>query len=183
MHDQPLPDKASVIRLLLETEGRVMVCLDATRKGVEVPRRFCTDPGLMLVFNINMPQPIEILPEHLASELRFGGIPHYCVVPYTAIWSIFNPDTHHGLIWPEEMPAEVRATHGVMQLPLTLPPGWDARPVQPAAAPVADCPAPAQKQAPFLWVIDGGGGREQAGGEALIADRPSARRPHLRLVE
>ncbi|MBF0462738.1 MAG: hypothetical protein HQL87_15265 [Magnetococcales bacterium] len=190
MKETPLPDKASVIRLLLETEGRVMVCLDATHKGVDVPRRFAADPGLMLVFNSTMPQPIHIQPEVVASELRFGGIPHYCIVPYAAIWSVFNPDTNHGLVWPDSMPAGVRDSHDVAHLSLEgIPPeayaevGFEA---EAAHAPVEMFPVPAKKGPPVLRVIDGDGQAEAA----VVADesdktatRSQARRGHLRLVE
>ena len=190
MNETPLPDKASVIRLLLETEGRVMVCLDATRKGVEVPRRFSSDPGLMLVFNSTMPQPIHLQPDAVASELRFGGIPHYCVVPYAAIWSAFNPDTNHGMVWPDSMPESVRHTHEVAHLSLEGLPadaytevGFE---VEAAHASTAAFPAPAKKGPPFLRVIDGDGQGEP---ETAAADTDparasvQARRAHLRLVE
>ncbi|MEO5349223.1 MAG: ClpXP protease specificity-enhancing factor SspB [Magnetococcus sp. YQC-3] len=179
MEEKPLPDKAAVIRLLLEREGRVMVCLDATQKEVDVPRRFCTDPGLILVFNSTMPQPIHILPDSIASELRFGGIPHYCVIPYTAIWSAFNPDSNHGVVWPESMPESVRHTHGVMQLPLE-----EIEPDEAFAAealPTSPSPVQEKRGAPFLQVIDGDGEEDSPAEAAPATSR--ARRPHLRLVE
>ncbi|MBF0183743.1 MAG: hypothetical protein HQM06_05040 [Magnetococcales bacterium] len=179
-----LPDKAAVLRMLLESEGRAMVCLDATRKGVDVPRRFSNDPGLMLVFNVTMPQPIEIMPHCVASELRFGGIPHYCVIPFTAVWSVFNPDTNHGMVWPDEMPESVRHSHGVLQLPL--------EPVYPPAdsyetgianetTPQASAPPPAAASPPLLRVIEGGG--QESDGQTLVNPSSKPRRPHLRLVE
>lgn len=183
MEDKPLPDKASVIRLLLEKEGRVMICLDATQKGVDVPRRFCNDPGLILVFNNAMPQPIHILPDSIASELRFGGIPHYCIIPYTALWSAFNPDTNHGVIWPDSMPENVRHTHGAMQLSLEeiLPEAGFETEI--AHASVEPFPVPMKKGAPFLQVIDGTG--EKTTDTETTTDTTSTRpqRPYLRLVE
>ncbi|MEO5339779.1 MAG: ClpXP protease specificity-enhancing factor SspB [Magnetococcus sp. MYC-9] len=187
MEKKPLPDKASVIRLLLETEGRVMVCLDATQKGVDVPRRFANDPGLILVFNSTMPQPIHFLPEAVASELRFGGIPHYCVVPYAALWSAFNPDTNHGVVWPDSMPESVLQNHGLMQFSFDLP----AEVYTPVAfepesqeTPVVPFAAPGRKGVPFLQVIDGGGGPVgAAAAHRLGAGTDAERRPHLRLVE
>ncbi|WP_193771123.1 ClpXP protease specificity-enhancing factor SspB [Candidatus Magnetaquicoccus inordinatus] len=180
-----LPDKASLLRLLLESEGRAMICLDATRKGVDVPRRFSNDPGLMLVFNVAMPQPIEILPHCVASELRFGGIPHYCVIPFTAVWSVFNPDTNHGMVWPDDMPESVRHSHGVLQLPL--------QPLYPDEITMVgganehslsdDLPSstPATRPPLQLRVIDGG----QQEGEGAVTTSTSRKsgRPNLRLVE
>ncbi|MBF0154459.1 MAG: hypothetical protein HQL64_12025 [Magnetococcales bacterium] len=115
-HEQQV-GKGEVIRALLEREGRVMLCVDATCKGVEVPRRFASDTGLRLVLNAKMPQSIEIGPKAVESELRFGGIPHYCIIPYEALWGAFNPDSGQGMLWSEAMPEAVRrsyfATQGV----------------------------------------------------------------------
>ncbi|MBF0147241.1 MAG: hypothetical protein HQL84_13760 [Magnetococcales bacterium] len=112
MKDNSSMDKARVVQRLLEHEGRVMLCLDATCQGVEVPRRFASDPGLMLVINVNMPQAIEIGPVAIESELRFGGMPHYCIIPYTALWSAFNPDSGHGVLWQDSIPPIIRQQHG-----------------------------------------------------------------------
>ncbi len=177
------PDKARVIRLLLAKEGRVMVCLDATQRGVEVPRRFGTDQGLMLVFNKTMPQPIEMLPDCIASELRFGGIPHYCVIPYTAIWSVFNPDSNHGMVWPDFMPEGVRFPHHV--IPLSLEdemPKPSPQAERAIEVPAADPPEPERKGSPVFQVIDGGGSQASVGEHLAPAD-PKTRRSHLRLVE
>ncbi|MBF0135768.1 MAG: ClpXP protease specificity-enhancing factor SspB [Magnetococcus sp. DMHC-1] len=107
IHDQQV-GKGEVIRTLLEREGRVMLCVDATCKGVEVPRRFASDTGLRLVLNTKMPQSIEIGLRTVESELRFGGIPHYCIIPYEALWGAFNPDSGQGMLWPEAMPEQLR---------------------------------------------------------------------------
>lgn len=112
MNSEPTQEKAEVVRLLLLNEGRVMLCLDATREGVEVPRRFSTDPGLMLVINADMPQAIEIGPEAIESELRFGGVPHYCIIPFNALWSAFNPDSGHGVLWRKSLPESIWLQHG-----------------------------------------------------------------------
>ncbi|MBF0128086.1 MAG: hypothetical protein HQM02_12865 [Magnetococcales bacterium] len=103
--------KMEVVRILLEKEGRVLLCLDATSRGVDVPRRFAADPGLRLILNRQMPQPIEIGADTIESELRFGGIPHYCVIPYSALWGAFNPDTGHGTLWPNSMPDAIRRNY------------------------------------------------------------------------
>ncbi|MBF0123913.1 MAG: hypothetical protein HQL60_01095 [Magnetococcales bacterium] len=104
-------EKADVVRILLDQEGRVMLCLDATCPGVSVPRRFASDHGLRLILNIQMPQPIHIGANAIESELRFGGIPHYCVIPYKALWGAYNPDTSHGVLWQDSMPEDILAQH------------------------------------------------------------------------
>lgn len=187
MTHTPLPEKADVIRRLLELEGRVMVCLDATQKGVDVPRRFGHDAGLMLVLNRSMPQPIHIRPDAVVSELRFGGIPHYCVLPYTAIWSVFNPDTNHGMVWPDDMPEHVYDTYAALPLTLdgVLPEqaqyaqmGFEAEEAHPPIPPTL----PDKKSLPVLTVIDGG--QATPSSEHPIPSKATkARKPVLRLVE
>lgn len=167
-------EKANVIRFLLETEGRVMLCIDATQKDVDVPRRFANDPGLMLVLNGQMPQPINILSDSITSELRFGGIPHHCVIPYTALWSAFNPDSNHGVTWTDAIPESVRHTHDALLIPI--------KKVR------LD---PAKKAGSFLRVIEGGSGNvppntsDTPDTSDTSADTSStkSRRSHLRLVE
>ncbi|MBF0286094.1 MAG: hypothetical protein HQL51_16720 [Magnetococcales bacterium] len=161
MNQTPQPGKDEVIRLLLEHEGRVMLCLDATRPGVSVPRRFAKDPGLRLILNSRMPQPIEIGADSVESELRFGGIPHYCVIPFDALWGVFNPDTGHGMFWADSMPPAVRGEFEQAQeswpqsLPLTLL--ENARASAPESAPKAIHRAPAPRpRRPQLQVIAGG---------------------------
>ena len=191
MEQNEFQEKAGVIRILLETEGRVMLCLDATQKGVDVPRRFSNDPGLMLVFNSKMPQPIHILTDSVASELRFGGIPHYCVIPYTALWSAFNPDTNSGKTWVNSIPESVRHTHGALQIPIGIV-HLDHAAVTTAAKTNYDGDAataigtqdpsgktiPETKVAPSLRVIEGGGSNTASN----VSDAKKSR-PALRLVE
>jgi stringent starvation protein B len=183
MSSLPLPDKATLLRVLLENEGRAMVCLDATRAGVDVPRRFSNDPGLMLVFNVNMPQPIEVLPHCVASELRFGGIPHYCVIPFDAVWSVFNPDTNHGMVWPDDMPESVRHSHGVLQLPLQ--PIYPSEPILAGVANEAisfgEPPAVEARAVPQLRLIEGG--QQESEVQAVSSAVVKSGRPNLRLVE
>ncbi|MBF0628992.1 MAG: hypothetical protein HQL91_12315 [Magnetococcales bacterium] len=167
--------KADVIRLLLETEGRVMLCLDATRAGVAVPRRFASDNGLRLILNRNMPQLIDIGARTIESELRFGGIPHYCVIPYEALWGAFNPDSKHGMFWADAMPEEIRALHAQEEAALRLPavPVVASEVVAPEVVAVKP-PAAAPKVA--FRVIEGDGG------EAPSAPAASRPRPNLRVV-
>ncbi|MBF0357102.1 MAG: hypothetical protein HQL70_00770 [Magnetococcales bacterium] len=159
------PYKGVVIKLLLETEGRIMLCLDATYTGVDVPSRFKKDTNLMLILNVNMPNPIDIGVDSVCSELRFGGIPHYCKIPYDAIWSAFNPDTNHGMMWPDSMPEEALKQHGLAPLnELTLPPKIVKKPVKKS-----------KKATPFQ-VIDGGA-------SAKKTNQKPAGKPKLKIVD
>ena len=136
-----------------------MVCLDATFKDVDVPRRFADDRKLMLILNSKMPQHIEVGADGVESELRFGGIPHYCIIPYGAIWSVFNPDTNHGMLWPESMPEGIQKDQGV---PLASGPRLDHPPTMP--------------ERPTLQVIEGGATQDPP-------TKSKRNKPQLRLVE
>ncbi|MBF0132934.1 MAG: hypothetical protein HQL75_10165 [Magnetococcales bacterium] len=172
MSDNFAKEKAQVVQRLLKHEGRVMLCLDATCQGVEVPRRFASDPGLMLVINVNMPQTIEIGPVAIESELRFGGIPHYCIIPYNALWSAFNPDSGHGVLWQEFIPPIIRHQHGPYPTgPLKPLPDDDAWPLPDAA------PEPVKAGVPAFKVIEGNSDIPPPD------NNPGRSRPKLRIVK
>ncbi|MBF0382124.1 MAG: hypothetical protein HQL69_13960 [Magnetococcales bacterium] len=159
--------KGEVIQLLLETEGRIMLCLDATYSGVDVPSRFRNDTNLMLILNSKMPNPIHIGETSVQSELRFGGIPHFCLIPYDAIWSAFNPDTSHGMMWQESMPDDVLKQHSISPLSsLTMP----------TPPPKKKKTSSKSKKASPFQVIEGGDSQPQAPNRA-------AKKPKLKLVD
>ncbi|MBF0455909.1 MAG: hypothetical protein HQL72_13970 [Magnetococcales bacterium] len=161
-------DKGEVIQLLLKREGRIMLCLDATNPGVDVPSRFKKDISLMLILNSKMPQPIHIEAKCVYSELRFGGIPHNCTIPFDAIWSIFNPDTNHGMMWPESMPEAVLKQH-------QMTPFNELKPLPPHPEPTNRPKASAKKSIPFQ-VIEGGA-------DPKTPPVKSTSKPNLKLVE
>jgi stringent starvation protein B len=164
-------NKGEVIQLLLDTEGRIMLCLDATYNGVDVPSRFKNDTNLMLILNSKMPHPIHIGESSIQSELRFGGIPHYCLIPYDAIWSAFNPDTNHGMMWQDSMPNDVLKQHGLSPLTeLVLP----QLPPQKKKAKKAKKTKKAKKASPFK-VIEGGDSQKPI--------KKGTKKPKLKLVD
>lgn len=178
MKDDSSIEKAKVVKRLLEHEGRVMLCLDATCQGVEVPRRFSSDPGLMLVINVNMPQAIEIGPVAIESELRFGGIPHYCIIPYNALWSAFNPDSQHGVLWQESLPAIIRQQHGSLPTgPLKPLPDDDDWPLLGKSPGLGLGQTEVRSGAPALKVIEGNGDIPPP------EHNPGRVRPKLRVVK
>ena len=171
MSNYSQPEKVEVIKSLLKDEGRVMLCLDATLPEVDVPRRFSTDDGLRLILNREMPQSIDFSFLSVESELAFGGISHYCRIPFTAIWGAYNPDSGHGRFWPESMPAAIRVGYemvdanqdGQQELPES------AQPPKPTGGKVE------------LKVLSGGGNRADSG--KAKKKKKQKKKNHLRLVE
>ncbi|MBF0159312.1 MAG: hypothetical protein HQL58_07280 [Magnetococcales bacterium] len=174
-------EKADVVRILLNQEGRVMLCLDATCSGVAVPRRFASDQGLRLILNIQMPQPIHIGANAIESELRFGGIPHYCIIPYQALWGAYNPDTGHGMLWRDSMPEEVLRQHPATDESISWQDDLVPKPLtpkQPGAATESATvsPRPRRRQ-PKKELADGG-----IAPVIPIMGEPSSGKPKLKLV-
>ncbi|MBF0178279.1 MAG: hypothetical protein HQL63_15750 [Magnetococcales bacterium] len=180
MTDNQHISKGEVIRTLLEREGRVMLCVDATCKGVEVPRRFASDTELRLILNVKMPQSIEIGQKSLESELRFGGIPHYCIIPYEALWGAFNPDSGQGMLWPEAMPEAIRKSYLATRNATD-----DKQEIFPtgllgAVRPIKEFPAKIGEDRPKLEIVQ----REPEPGPPPSPDKKHATaRGHLRLVK
>jgi stringent starvation protein B len=103
------PRSKSTIVLKLLEEGDIMLCLDARREGVAVPREHAQNPSLRLILNLNFPSPIDVTDEGVGVNLSFGGRRFDCYVPMDALWGVFNPESMQGMMWPESMPPEVQA--------------------------------------------------------------------------
>ncbi len=99
-------NKYDFLRYLLG-EGDAMVCLDARRPGVEVPRKHKKDPSLNLIFNLNFRRPLEIQEEGICVTLSFGGRPHKCVIPFDSVWAIYDPSMKKGQVWEESLPPDI----------------------------------------------------------------------------
>ena len=92
---------------LLLSEGDAMVCLDARRDDVSVPKKHKDDPSLNLIFNLNFRRPIEFNEEEILVTLSFDGRPHKCVIPLDSIWAIYEPSMKKGQVWEECLPDDV----------------------------------------------------------------------------
>ena len=110
MPDTPTSKEAVVLKLL--AEGDTMLCLDARHQGVRVPHQHANNHALRLILNLNFPQPIEVTAQGVSAHLSFGGRRYTCYIPMEAVWAAFNPETMQGMMWPDSMPAEVKADLG-----------------------------------------------------------------------
>ena len=120
MPDTPTSKEAVVLKLL--AEGDTMLCLDARHQGVRVPPQHANNHALRLILNLNFPQPIEVTAQGVNANLSFGGRRYTCYIPMEAVWAAFNPDTMQGMMWPDSMPAEVKADLALRQQEASQPP-------------------------------------------------------------
>ena len=111
-------DKYDFLICLLE-EGDAMVCLDARQPDVDIPKFHKDNPSLNLVFNLNFRRPLDIQREGIFATLSFSGRPHKCVIPFNAVWAIYEPSMKKGQVWEESLPQDLDLTG---QLNLDLQP-------------------------------------------------------------
>jgi stringent starvation protein B len=104
--------------LSLLSEGDAMICLDARLPEVDVPRDHKDNPSLNLILNLNFRRPLDIEKEGVYVTLAFQGRPHPCVVPFDAVWAIYDPSLKKGQVWDESIPADINLEeHLAQQMP------------------------------------------------------------------
>jgi len=89
-------------------EGDVMVCLDARLPEVDVPEMHKDNSALSLIFNLGFKRPFDVQEDGIYSTLAFGGRPHDCVIPFEAVWAIYEPENNKGQVWEESFPKDLR---------------------------------------------------------------------------
>jgi stringent starvation protein B len=107
----PTPGKRELVERLIG-DGPVLVHLDPRRDGVSVPTRLACGPRLVLRFGYDLKPPIhdlEIGDDGLSGSLTFGGVPHHCLLPWDSVFAVVAEDTGKGMVWAEDVPAEVVA--------------------------------------------------------------------------
>jgi stringent starvation protein B len=107
----PQPDKRQIVSTMLDG-GAVLLRLDARRSGVDVPPGLRVDPRLVLRVGYRLTPPIpdlEVDEEGVRATLAFRGVPHACVIPWTAIYAIVGEEDGRGLVFNEDVPPEVVA--------------------------------------------------------------------------
>ena len=113
---QPLPPKKEVALALLErsNDRGIFVHLDPRRTAVVVPPWFKKQPQLVLQIGLNMPVPIPDLrldDDGMSCTLSFNRSPFYCVVPWSSVFAMVGEDGR-GMVWPDDVPAEVPLSRG-----------------------------------------------------------------------
>ena len=173
-----LPPKKDVAIALLE-RASVFVHLDPRGETVVVPPWLKKQPQLVLQIGLNMAVKIpdlEVGEEAVCCTLSFSRRPHYCYVPWGAVYALVGEDGR-GMVWPEDIPPEVSSQ---AQLSPTKPT------VRPTLRPVSSDTAIAEARKPST------SSRALTPAEASKADtsenvagtpRSPSERPYLRLVK
>ena len=130
-----------------------MVCLDARQPDVDVPKAHQNNPMLNIVLSLKFRRPLEVLEDGIYGTLSFGGRPHKCAIPFTAVWAIYEPDSQKGQVWEASIPDDI---------------DWGDQ-VGPVVAPPRDAAAP--KPATKKAVASG------------KSDKPKRDRSHLRIIK
>jgi len=120
---QPLPPKKEVALALLERSS-VYVHLDPRQQAAVVPPWFKKQPQLVLQVGLNMPVPIPDLrldDEAIRCTLSFNHMPFFCVVPWSSIFAMVGEDGR-GMVWPDDVPAEVARQAQERSKPMPAPP-------------------------------------------------------------
>jgi len=102
--------KARKLQKYFQKHGRIYVVVDASAKGVRVPKSLKGDPALSLVLNVRMPQPVHIQDDALESEFSFSGAVFPCHLPMRNIWAAYVPEQgiDAGILWEDDVPESVR---------------------------------------------------------------------------
>ena len=137
-------DKYDFLLSLLE-EGDAMVCLDARRPEVDIPEAHKNNPSLNLIFNLNFRRPLNILPEGIFATLSFSGRPHKCIIPFDAVWALYEPSMKKGQVWEESLPKDIDLA---VDKQLVAKPGkaQTAKPSAPASRPKTKTSSPDAKK-------------------------------------
>jgi stringent starvation protein B len=177
---QPLPPKKEVALALLERSS-VYVHLDPRQGPVVVPAWFKKQPQLVLQVGLNMPVPIKDLQlddDGMSCTLSFSRSPFFCVVPWSSVFAIIGCDDGRGMVWPDDVPAEVARQAESRDK------DGSARKEPPRAVPLSDASAEAPKakrarKRPLLGAVPNAEVREASAskparsGQGMASSRPA----------
>jgi len=111
----PLPKKKDVAMALLQGPS-IFIHLDPRKPEVMVPLQFKKQPQLVLQVGLNMAISIPDLKvddEGVTCTLSFSRRPFWCRLPWTAIYALVGEalegEEMKGMLWPEDVPAEIAA--------------------------------------------------------------------------
>ena len=92
------------------SRGVVTLFFDPRVMDVVVPDSFRRRPDLAFDIGLNMPVPINdlaVTDEGVACTLSFSRVPHWCYVPWTAVFQLVLRDTGETGFWTDDVPGEL----------------------------------------------------------------------------
>jgi len=105
-----VPTKRAIAEALLE-RGSIFIHLDPRAESVQVPSFLRAQPQVVLQVGLNMPIPIfdlNVDDDGVTATLSFNRTPHYCYVPWDAIFALVGEDGR-GRVFLESMPSEIKS--------------------------------------------------------------------------
>jgi stringent starvation protein B len=182
---QPLPPKKEVALALLERSS-VYVHLDPRQATVVVPPWFKKQPQLVLQIGLNMPMPIPDLrldDDGMSCTLSFNRAPFFCVVPWASVFAMVGEDGR-GMVWPDDVPAEVARQAQVRAVDTAARKQPPAKPgVEKEAKAESAKPKRPRKRASLAAVPDGDGQpKKPKASRAPLAERGSSQQTAPRPV-
>jgi stringent starvation protein B len=152
--------------LFLLEEGDAMVCLDSRNEEVDVPKSHKNNSSLNLVFNLNFRHPMDITEEGIFATLAFNGRPYKCVLPFSAVWAIYDPNMKNGQVWEESIPEDMslagQGMKNAMKNPTTNPaeistespkPQTKLKAMKSSRKPTSEPQTKGKRDRNHLWVI------------------------------
>lgn len=98
--------KRACLEALLEN-GMVMVQLDASRDGVDVPPHLAGNATLRLNLSLAFQlDTFEIDDDGVRANLSFQGVRHLCVMPWAAVYAVLQHGTERMIVFPDDVPEE-----------------------------------------------------------------------------
>jgi stringent starvation protein B len=169
----PLPPKKDVALALLE-RSNVFVHLDPRQEAVVVPEAFKKQPQLVLQVGLDMAVRIPDLrvDDHgMSCTLSFSREPFFCVVPWASVFALVG-NNGQGMVWPDDMPAEVQKDSRTVEAVQR-----ESQGALVAREPKAEGPKPKRpRKRPVLAAV-ADAGPQDAGAKPVKAVRAAADRP------
>lgn len=103
-----LPPKKDVLDAFLGN-GSARIFIDPRRSGVLVPKWFAKQPELVLRVGYSLSPPIPDLvvsDEAVSCTLSFNRSPHWCKMPWNAVFAVVSDVDGRGVVWPDDVPVE-----------------------------------------------------------------------------
>ena len=103
----PTPNERQVKRSVENalSSGKIFLHINLAEGGVDVPQSFSGDETLTLSLSRRFPDiQLQLTPITLKAKLSFGGERYPCVIPYSSIFGIANPNEEEQEWFPAAAP-------------------------------------------------------------------------------